>query len=167
MTSEVIVGARRTGEDRGMPIYADDLTTGQRFAFGSHTLTEEAIVAYAREWDPIAIHADPAAARETPLGGVVASGLQTLAVYQRLVVEVLWSRVAGGLGRTFDVRFRRPVRPGTTLTGGATVSSVTPRAERGDAIVVLASELVDDDGAVVLQISVDAVLPLRPAAPDA
>lgn len=147
-----------------MSIYADDLTPGRQFAFGHHTVSEEEILAFARQWDPIDIHTDPGAARERGLGGVIASGLHTLGVYQRFVVQALWSDVAGGVGRSFEIRFRRPVRPGATLTGRATISSVVPRPERGDAVVVIDGELRDDAGEVVLAIVNESVLPLRDGA---
>lgn len=146
-----------------MTIYADDLAPGQEFALAEHTLTEDAIIRYAQEWDPIYIHTDPAAARAGGLDGVIASGLQTLAVYQRLAVQALWSRVAGGAGRSFEIRFRRPVRPGTTLSGHLRVRSVAPRQERGDAVVIIDAELTGTGGEVVLGIVNESVLPLRPS----
>lgn len=147
-----------------MTLYADDLAPGQQFPFGHYTVSEADILDYARQWDPIYIHTDPDAARDAGLGGVIASGLHTLAIYQRLAAAALWSRVAGGAGRTFDVRFRRPVPPGTTLTGHIRVDSVTPRPERGNAAVVTTSQLTCDDGEVALQISVESILPLRQGA---
>lgn len=146
-----------------MSIYADDLHIGQKFAFSRYFVSEDDIVEYARQWDPVYIHADPVAAHSGPLVGVIASGLHTLAIYQRLAVEALWSRFAGGVGRSFDVHFRRPVRPGTTLTGSATVESVTPRPERGDAIVLVSAELIDDAGEIVLDLRLDGALPTRPS----
>lgn len=144
-------------------LYADDLQPGQRIPLGEYTLEEDEILAFARQWDPLFIHADPVAAAASPLGGIVASGLQTLAVYQRLVVAALWSRLAGGIGRGFEIRFRRPVRPGTRLTGHVTIRSVAPRPERGDALVALAAELVDGQGEVVMDLVNESVLPLRSA----
>jgi acyl dehydratase len=149
-----------------MSTYADDLTPGHEFAFGHHLVSEEEILAFARQWDPIVIHTDPEAARARGLDGVIASGLHTLGVYQRFVVEALWADAAGGVGRSFEIRFRRPVRPGTTLTGRATVASVSPRPDRGDAIVVIDGELRDDAGDVVLAIVNESVLPLRGGAVD-
>ena len=93
--------------------YADDLEPGQLIPLGSYTITEEEIVTYARQWDPVFIHTDPTAAATTPLGGVIASGLHTLAIYQRLAVPAFWSRFTGGVGRSFEIQFRRPVRPDT------------------------------------------------------
>lgn len=148
-----------------MSLYADDLSPGQVLTFGHHTVSEEEILDFARRWDPIAIHTDPHAARERGLDGVIASGLHTLGIYQRFVVEALWSQLAGGVGRSFEIRFRRPVRPGTTLTGNATISSITPRPERGDAVVVIDGELRDGAGDVVLGIVNESVLPLRGGAP--
>jgi acyl dehydratase len=149
----------------GVSLYADDLEPGRRFDFGRYTVSEAEIVDYARRWDPIFIHVDPEAAARAGLGGVIASGLHTLAIYQRFAVETIWSQAAGGVGRTMDIGFRRPVRPGTTLTGHATVHDVTPRPARGDAVVTIHGELVDDE-AVVLTVVNESVLPLRAAAGD-
>lgn len=143
-----------------MSLYADDLEPGQRFDFGRYTISEAEIIDYARRWDPIFIHVDPEAAVRAGLGGVIASGLHTLAIYQRFAVEAIWSRAAGGVGRTMDISFRRPVRPGTTLTGQATIHSVAPRPGRGDAVVTIHGELADDQ-AVVLTVVNESVLPLR------
>lgn len=154
--------ADRRGEHVGMTTYADDLSPGQRIELGHHTLTEGDIVDFARLWDPIAIHAEPDVAAHGPFGGVIASGLQTLAVYQRLAVEALWSGFAGGIGKGFEIRFRRPVPVDTTLTGHITVRDVAARPERGDAEVTLDAELVNQDGDVVLELTNVSVLPLRP-----
>ena len=146
-----------------MPRYADDLVPGEEHALGTHTLTEEAIVEFARVWDPAPLHVDPEAGRAAGYGGVIASGLQTLAVYQRLAVPTLWAGFASGVGRRFDVRFRRPVPAGTTVRGRAVIESVEARPERGNAVVVIAAELADEAGEVVLALTLDAVMPLRPA----
>lgn len=144
-----------------MTIFADDLHPGQQILLGHYTVTESEIIEYARQWDPVFIHTDPATAHDTPLGGVVASGLHTMAIYQRLAVHAFWSQFTGGIGRGFQLHFRRPVWPGTTLTGDLTVHTVTPRPERGDAAVTIAAQLVDDDREIVLQLTNDSVLPLR------
>jgi acyl dehydratase len=144
--------------------YADDLEPGQLIPLGSYTITEEEIVTYARQWNPVFIHTDPTAAATTPLGGVIASGLHTLAIYQRLAVPAFWSRFTGGVGRGFEIQFRRPVRPDTTLTGHLTVQEMTPRPERGDAKVTVTAELADTSGETVLELTNHSVLPLRSAA---
>ncbi len=144
-------------------IHADDLTPGQEIPFGSYTLTEEEILDYARRWDPLPMHTDPEWAASGPYGGVIASGLQTSAVYQRLIVDALWSNAMGKAGRGFDLKFLGPVRPGTTLTGAAKVVAIKPRPDRGDALVELLSHLVDDAGNTVLELRADVIMNLRGA----
>jgi acyl dehydratase len=142
-------------------IHADDLTPGQEIPFGSWTLSEQDILDYARVWDPLPMHTDPAWAATGPFGGVIASGLQTIAVYQRLIVDALWANATGKAGRGFNLKFLAPVRPGTTLTGAAEVVAVNARPERGDALVQLTSRLWDDVGTVVLELKADVIMTLR------
>ena len=105
-----------------------------------------------------------AAARDSIYGGLIASGLHTLVVYQRLVVEALWSRTAVVAGRGFrQLQLRRVVRPGTTLTGRALIADVTPRPERGDALLIVDGQIVDDEGLVVLHLISDGVIAGRSA----
>ena len=113
-------------------VTADDLAVGDRIPFGSRTLSEDEILAFARDWDPQWLHTDPAAAAAGHHGGVIASGIHTLAVLQRLCVEALYSRWAVIAGRGFDrLRFTAPVRPGDTLTGAATILAVSLDDTRG------------------------------------
>ena len=144
------------------PWYAEDLAVGMEFSFGDWVLTEQAIVDFAKVYDPQPMHTDPEAAAAGVFGGIIASGLQTLSIYQALLVEALWNSVVGKAGRTVTASLRRPVRPGMTLTGGAAITGLTLRPDRGDAIIELRSVLVDDDGKVVCEVLADAVLFLRP-----
>lgn len=144
--------------DIGNLLYGEDFRPGMEFAFGAVTLSEADIISFARAWDPQYFHIDPVAAADSGWGGIIASGIQTIAVYQRLVVEALWSRAAVKAGRALTANLRRPVRPGATLTGKVVVRAVNHRPERGDSIVSVAAVLVDDSGAVVLELTLDGVL---------
>jgi len=75
------------------------------------------IVGFAKLYDPVPIHTDKEVAARGPFGGLIASGFNTLAIYQRLIVEAVWTQVAGIVGRSFEVRLSRPMRPGTIITG--------------------------------------------------
>ena len=144
--------------------YAEDLAVGQEFPFGKWPLTEADIIAFGRVYDPQPMHIDPEAAAKLPYGGIIASGLQTMSIYQSLLVDALWNKVVGKAGKSVTAHLRRPVRPGMTLTGRSTITGLHLRPERGDAIIELHSELVDDDGKVVCEIDADAVLFMRPSA---
>ncbi|MBA3743650.1 MaoC/PaaZ C-terminal domain-containing protein [Sporichthya sp.] len=142
--------------------YADDLQVGTEFPFGRWPLTEADIIAFAKVYDPQPIHIDPVAAAAGPFGGIIASGLQTTAIYQALLVDALWNDVVGKAGRTADARWFRPVRPGMTLTGKSTVTGLELRPDRGDALISLCSVLIDaDTDERVCQVDATAVLFMR------
>lgn len=141
-------------------LYAEDLAIGQRFPFRNYLLEESEIIDFARRYDPLFIHMDPAAAAEGPFGGLIASGLQTLAIYQRLVVEAMWTHLAGVAGAGIESRFLRPVRPGMTLTGYAEIAALVHRPERNNAVVTVKSQITDGTRQV-LSVSLDAVIHSR------
>lgn len=95
-------------------VYADDLQPGQRHELGIHTVSESELVDFASQWDPQAFHVDRAAAESGAFGGLIASGIHSLAIAQRLAVSSVltsWSVIAGrGSGRWSS--WRRYV-PGT------------------------------------------------------
>jgi acyl dehydratase len=122
-------------------LYAEDLREGQEFPFGSYPMVEDEMLAFARQYDPIPIHTDPVAAAASPFGGLIASGLHTMAVYQRLIVEAMWTRVAGIAGRSLQIRLSKPVRAGNRLSGCARITAITHRAERRDAVVIISSTI--------------------------
>ena len=69
-------------------------------------------------WDPQDFHIDRAAAADGHFGEVIASGVHTLAIFQRLAVDAVyrdWAVIGGR--RLSDIEFLGPVRPGTTLIG--------------------------------------------------
>ena len=141
-------------------LYAEDLAVGQRFQFGSYEISEEEILRFARQYDPVPIHTDKEAAAKGPFGGLIASGLQTLAIYQRLIVEAMWVRVAGVAGAGVESRFLIPVRPGMTLTGQAEIAALVHRPERNNAVVTVKSRITDGTEQV-LSVSLDAVVHSR------
>lgn len=144
-------------------LHAEDLHEGMEFALGTWTMDEAAIVEFARQWDPQPMHTDPAAAKEGMWGGIIASGLHTLGVYQRLMIEAISNRIATGVGRQLTIKFVRPVRPGDVLTGTSRIAAITLRGPGRDAIFALHTQLVDQDGNVVLAVELDASVRSRGA----
>ena len=57
--------------------YWEDFPAGRIFEHGRRTLGEAEIIGFARQWDPQRFHVDPQAAKDTPFGGLVASGWHT------------------------------------------------------------------------------------------
>ena len=96
--------------------YWEDFRIGERAELGSHTFSEEEIVAFGREYDPQPFHTDADKAKHSGFGGLIASGWQTCAVGMRLMVEGYISQtVSLGSPGIDNIRWLKPVRPGDIL----------------------------------------------------
>ena len=69
--------------------YFEDFSTlvGQTIDIGTHQFTSEAIIAFARDYDPQPMHTDPELARGSIYGGLIASGWHTAALMMRLFAD--------------------------------------------------------------------------------
>lgn len=109
----------------------EDFTPGRVFEHGARTLTEPDILRFAREWDPQRYHVDPAAARQTPFGGLIASGWQSCAVAMRLMCDAyLTESSCIGSPGIDEIRFLAPVRPDDTLRFRSTVLESAPSSSK-------------------------------------
>ena len=130
----------------------EDFAPGRVFEHGSRTLSEQDIISFAREWDPQRYHTDPQAARQTPFGGLIASGWQSCAVAMRLMCDAYLneSSCVGSPGID-EIRFLKPVRPGDTLRFRSTVLKSAPsRSQANRGTVSFRWELLNQAGEVVL-----------------
>ncbi|HUP32352.1 MAG TPA: MaoC family dehydratase [Gaiellaceae bacterium] len=130
----------------------DDFTPGQVVELGSVTVSEEEIVAFARQFDPQPFHVDPEAAKGSVFGGLIASGWHTGAVWMRLYVDSLLGGASSmGSPGIEELRWLAPVRPGDVLSGRLTVLETTPSERRPDrGTVRIRGELVNQEGVTVL-----------------
>ncbi len=134
--------------------YFEDFAVGERIELGDYTITRDEIIAFARQWDPQPFHLDEAAARETPFGGLIASGWHTSAIFMRLLVDGLLNSAASlGSPGLDELRWLKPVRPGDTLRPRITVLETTPSARNPNrGTVRWLGELFNQDGDVVMRI---------------
>jgi acyl dehydratase len=96
--------------------YFEDVQVGDRFGSDSYTMTEEAIIAFAREFDVQAFHLDRAAALKSDFRELVASGWHTAAVAMRLFTTGELRFAGGCIGLAVDeLRWPAAVRAGDTL----------------------------------------------------
>ena len=93
-----------------------ELTVGRVIDCGPATLTEDAIVAFAREWDPQWFHVDPQCAAAGPWQGLIASGWQTCGVAMRLACDAILagSESFASPGLAY-LKWENPVRAGDAL----------------------------------------------------
>lgn len=94
----------------------EDFVPGSVREFGASTVTREAVIAFARDFDPQPFHLDDDAAQASLFGGLSASGWHTCAMAMRMMCDdhLLASSSLGSPGID-RLRWLQPVRPGDTL----------------------------------------------------
>ena len=132
--------------------YFEDYRIGERVEFGSYRMTEEQIVAFARDFDPQPFHVDKDAARQSVYGGLVASGWHTASAMMRMMVDHFISpKTSMGSPGMDEIRWLKPVRPGDTLRVRVTILSAkrsTSKPDRG--VIDQRVEVINQHGDVVM-----------------
>lgn len=125
---------------------------GQVIEAGPLEVTEADILDFARRWDPQWFHTDAQAAAGGPFGGLIASGMHTLAIAMRLLVPVTLagSESLASPGLAY-VKWPHPVRPGDSLRLRITVLEVRRSGSKPElGIVRWRWQLHNQDGHEVL-----------------
>jgi acyl dehydratase len=118
-------------------LFLEDFAVGQRFETEGIAVSEADIVAFARQFDPQYFHLDAALATKSAFGGLVASGLHTLALTMRLFFELnLWERAIIGSPGLEHVRWLIPLRPGDTIHSTVEISAIKRSRSKPDRGVV-------------------------------
>lgn len=145
--------------------FAEDALIGVVRPLGSYEVTEQEIIDFASRWDPQFFHTDPErAAAEGAFGGLIASGIHTVAIYQRLEITSrtdLWQVIAGtGIN---DLVLRRPVRPGDVLTGTSKLVDRRLEPDRRRGLLTFHGQLTNQHDALVLSLQLSAYVHMRSA----
>lgn len=149
-------------------LHFEDLSVGESFSLGPLKVSKADIIEFAREFDPFPFHLDEKAAKKSLLGGLAASGWQTGGLSLRMLVDALLSRVAsmGGLGFT-DLKWKRPLMKGDTLSGTATITSLRRSQSRPEmGILTVAYDMRNQKGEQVMTLNLANLVEVRdPSAP--
>jgi acyl dehydratase len=95
--------------------YFEDLRDREQLHCQPVRFTKEAIIDFGEKFDPQPFHVDEVAARDSLLGGLVASSLHTLAACTRVVVEAQGNiAILSGVSM-HEAKMFNPVRPGDVL----------------------------------------------------
>jgi acyl dehydratase len=148
-----------------VPIYFEDLVTGQSFESAEVAVDREEMLAYNRANDPWPFHVDEANVAQNPYGSQIASGGYTITLMYRLghqIYNVPGRRWAVIGASQWQLRFSNPVRAGDRLRLRITVKAKreSSRPERGH--FDLLYELLNQAGEVALSVLVAGLIARRP-----
>jgi acyl dehydratase len=114
-------------------MYLEDFKPGDRFISPGITVTESMIIDFALIYDPQPFHLDSEAASASHFGGLIASGIQTLALGFRTFLQLgIFSSCGMGSPGLDELLWLRPVRPGDTLRSEAEIVDVRPSHSKPD-----------------------------------
>ena len=100
----------------------EDFTPGLVFDLGTHIADREAMIEFARRYDPQPFHLDEEAARQSVLGGLCASGWFTVCLWMRAYVDRVLSRsTSQGSPGGRDLVWPAPLFPGDEVTAWAEI----------------------------------------------
>lgn len=127
---------------------------------GSRSISREMIIEFATEFDPFPFHLDERAANESILGGLAASGWQTVALTLKLLSDVLHNRsmTVGHLGLR-NLKWKRPLFVGDTLHAAATVLELSYPGSC--AMATFAIEVKNQDQAPIMTVELTSLVKRR------
>ena len=100
-------------------MWFEDIPLGGKTVLGSYSFTEENIIKFARQFDPQPFHIDAQAAKDSPYGGLTASGWHTAAVWMKLMVAHRYAQIASGMEATQE----NYISPGVREINGCACAS--------------------------------------------
>ncbi len=135
-------------------LYFEDFPKGEATVFGDKLVTQDEIVAFARDWDPQPFHLDAEAARHSQIGELIASGWHTGAMLMRMMCDgYLLDSASEGSPGIEAMRWLKPVRPGDRLHARRTILSARVSGSRPAlGIVEFEIEAINQNGEAVLNL---------------
>ncbi len=97
-------------------LHFEDFPVGSVWRASGYRITQDEIIAFAREFDPQPFHLDPVAAAKGPTEGLIAPGMLTCSIVMRMTFDAFMFRTVGlGAPGIDETKWLRPVRPGMEL----------------------------------------------------
>lgn len=159
-----VASRRLTGGNSTMK-YFEDVAVGDRFeSQDTELVTREAILDFARAWDPQAYHIDEDVAKKSFAGGLSASAVHTLAISMKLAHRSGFFDISPIVGLGLDeFRLVKPVLAGDRLRVRVTIKAMRQSKSRpGQGIITNLTEMINQTGQVVLHFALSELVDMRP-----
>jgi len=89
----------------------EDLNIGEKFQSRWYSVSQRELIDFSLKYDNQYFHVDPQRAKESPFGGIIASGAYTFAIWNKLNLEINGD-IAWIAGMGFEnFTFPNPLRP--------------------------------------------------------
>jgi acyl dehydratase len=146
-------------------LYLEDITPGMAWTFPPRTVSEDEIIAFARDYDPQPFHLDKEAAKQSLFGGLCASGWHTAGIMMRMLVDHMIGKYASmGSPGIDQLRWVKPVFPGDTLhLRGEVLDVKFSRSKPDRGVITTRYEMTNQKGETVLTMQGKGMYARRPA----
>ena len=144
--------------------YFEDFQVNQRITFGRYKVTQAEIINFATQYDPQVFHVDEDHPLTEELGGILASGWHSTAIFMRLAVDAYLGKAALLTSPGVDeLRWLAPVRAGDTISGEALVERARLSVSKPDrGILTTSVRLWNQEDVEVLKMTTHAFVRVRP-----
>lgn len=157
-----------------MGLFFEEFEFGMSWPLGSHLFTRDAILRFAKAYDPQSFHVDDEAARLSHYGALIASGWHTAAGWMRSFTDTnsraRETRLARGeavpeIGPSpgfSNLKWLKPVRAGDVIAFRLTITGKRPLASRpGWGIVEMHTEGANQRGEAAFAFDGKVLIPRR------
>ena len=129
----------------------EDFPPGRFGSFGPRRVSREEIIAFAAEFDPQPMHLDEAAAEQSMLKGLAASGWHLCSIVMRMMFDFYIGRTASlGSPGVNELRWLAPLRPGDEVTIDVDVTEARVSRSRPETGIVTFRVTARNGGGQVL-----------------
>ena len=145
--------------------FVEDYAVGETQEAGPVTVTAEEIISFAERYDPLPMHLSVADGQASVHDSLIASGVLTIALKQRMIMSVERNPAIIGAVRIDEQQFLKPVRPGDHLSMYQTCTGTRESKSRPDrGLAFWDFELTNQNGEVVYSSKDTVMVRRRPAA---
>ena len=114
-------------------LHFEDFKLNSAMTYGAYRVTADEIRTFASEYDPQPMHLDEAAARQSLLGGLAASGWHSCSILMRMIIDGFLHHAASmGAGGIDEVRWFKPLRPDDVLHVRHTITGMRASQSKPD-----------------------------------